>query len=93
MSVLPLAMFTCISKPADVGGARRWKDIVVEAAMGEVPVRIDSIETSKMFIHASTWHLDVRQAFDLAGQPPDRDQNYCVIIYSRDSPLSKSLRP
>ena len=59
------------SKPTDEGGARRWKDIVVEPAMGEVPVRIGSIEISKKCFHSSTWHLDVRQAFDLAGQPPD----------------------
>ena len=80
-----------ISKPTDVGGTWRWEDIVVKSAMRKVPVRIGKIEIFSKCI--STWHLDVRQAFDLAGQPPDRDQNHCVIIYSRDFPLSKSLRP
>ena len=27
------------AKPTDEGGTRRWKDIVVKAAMGEIPVR------------------------------------------------------
>ena len=74
-----------ISKPTDVGGTRRWEDIVVKSAMRKVPVRIGKIEIFSKCI--STWHLDVRQVFGLAGQPPDREnQYYFVTICSRHSP-------